>query len=802
MSSSSSTTTTTNAALAALGGLFLGAACTTYMIVAGRVAGCSGSVKAVLQSAAPGLGKRGKQKSQKSQTSKNIEKMEKKTDKTDENADKNDDKNADKNASSSSSPPPPPPKLPNVLFFFGLVVAGAVCAAAAPWCFEPFAPLADGGWAVYAVGGALVGSGTYLGNGCTSGHGLAGLSRLSLRSLVATPTFMAAAALTASAKSSFAVGAVAPFVGASAEQLAAYGWVALGLAVLAIPMVVMLVGHGKGINKGQGPGQGIQGNRLHNYAGAWCGLTFGAGLCFGGMARPTAISGALTPQRFDLTLWILFTTALVVTFVGYRVAEHCVAGRRHKARAQTQGPVDAKLVLGALLFGVGWGLTGMCPGPVLVGLSADFGSGAVSGGPILMLGFVVLGQVAAAGLVSKGVFDKRASGTRSAAVAEENGLLGKKKKNSNNGNAPVAAVRAALRNGANVLDVRGADEREADANGIFVVFEGAVNAVYNRAEHTLPSKCLPSDIEAPLVVICKSGTRARWALEKTEELDKYNKVLCCSSAELREAISGEGGGDGGDGGGGGGQKSSATTRFIPRAHNLTNSGKSIFLQFQDPISSTFTYVLGDKETGDAVLIDPVLERLEHDLAKLKELGLSPLLAINTHCHADHITSTGKMKLQLPRLESVISESSGADADVKVTHGQVLTWANGTRSLKCVATPGHTAGCMSFIDEGLGCVFTGDCLLIDGCGRTDFQGGSSDTLYGSVHRELFSLDPATLVYPGHDYKGRACSTIGHEKKYNSRLTKTLPEYVDLMANLGLSFPKKLDVAVPANMRCGV
>ena len=110
--------------------------------------------------------------------------------------------------------------------------------------------------------------------------------------------------------------------------------------------------------------------------------------------------------------------------------------------------------------------------------------------------------------------------------------------------------------------------------------------------------------------------------------------------------------------------------------------------------------------------------------------------------------------------------------------------------------------MSFIDSDIGCVFTGDCLLIDGCGRTDFQGGSSETLYASVHNELFTLDPSMLVYPGHDYKGRACSTIGHEKKYNARLSKSQEEYVDIMANLGLALPKKIDVSVPANMRCGV
>lgn len=720
--------TTTNVVAALIGGVLIGTASALYMAVAGKVAGCSGSVKACVLATTPFDG--GK--------------------------------------------PTDASRVSNILFAGGLVTSGIVVSFVAPWTFENYAPL-SADWATYVFGGLLVGSGTYFGNGCTSGHGLAGLSRFSLRSLVATPIFMVAAALTSMIKSQFAVGDMAPFVEITGAQLESIGWISLGLLILAIPMFIFALSSSNGANGD------VMMRRALLYSGIWCGCTFGAGLCIGGMARPSSISGALSPQRFDLTLWILFMTALAVTFVGYRLCERFIAARKEKARALKQGPINGRLVCGALLFGVGWGLTGMCPGPILVGLGADFNSGAVTGGPLICLASVVIGQIAAAWIVSKGWLFKQkeaAVGATKSKIYEEN--------------STVDEIQSALEAGANVMDLRGADQREADSRGEFVVFEGSVSAVYNRSENSLPTKCLPTDEESALVLMCKSGKRARLALQHTETLEKYKEVLCCSASQLSEAVKLADNS----------LESKGSFRFIEHSHNLTLSGKAVFLQFQDPMSSTYTYILGDKETGDAVIIDPVLERLEHDLAVMKEYSLSPSLAINTHCHADHITSTGKMKERLPNLKSMISKSSGADADIHVTNGQVITWANDKRKLKAISTPGHTEGCMSFIDADIGCVFTGDCLLIDGCGRTDFQGGSSKTLYESVHNELFKLDPGTLVYPGHDYKGRACSTIGHEKKYNSRLTKSLEQYVDLMENLGLSFPKKLKVAVPANMKCGI
>jgi sulfur dioxygenase len=179
-----------------------------------------------------------------------------------------------------------------------------------------------------------------------------------------------------------------------------------------------------------------------------------------------------------------------------------------------------------------------------------------------------------------------------------------------------------------------------------------------------------------------------------------------------------------------------------------------------------------------------------------------LLAVNTHAHADHITGTHLLKTKIDGFQSVISAASKAKADLHVEPGDRIVF--GSRFLEVRATPGHTEGCVSYVADDKSFVLTGDALLIQGCGRTDFQGGSAATLYESVHTQLFTLPPSTIVYPAHDYKGRKCSTIGSEIDANPRLgkDKTKDEFVDIMANLNLAYPKKIDVAVPANMRCGV
>eukprot|EP00193_Tetraselmis_chui_P014649 CAMPEP_0177776814 /NCGR_PEP_ID=MMETSP0491_2-20121128/14927_1 /TAXON_ID=63592 /ORGANISM="Tetraselmis chuii, Strain PLY429" /LENGTH=242 /DNA_ID=CAMNT_0019295657 /DNA_START=339 /DNA_END=1067 /DNA_ORIENTATION=+ len=218
-------------------------------------------------------------------------------------------------------------------------------------------------------------------------------------------------------------------------------------------------------------------------------------------------------------------------------------------------------------------------------------------------------------------------------------------------------------------------------------------------------------------------------------------------------------------------------------------------------SSTYTYILADAETKEAVLIDPVLELVDRDLTLIDQLGLKLLYAINTHCHADHITGTGAIKKRLTSVKSGIAKAAGAKADIFYEPNDVITV--GSLELKVLATPGHTSGCVSYYTPAAGgMVFTGDALLIRGCGRTDFQQGSAETLYQSVHDQLFTLPDNTRVFPAHDYKGQTSSTIGEEKQYNPRLSKSVEEFVEIMANLKLAYPKQIDEALPANLVCGI
>jgi sulfur dioxygenase len=253
----------------------------------------------------------------------------------------------------------------------------------------------------------------------------------------------------------------------------------------------------------------------------------------------------------------------------------------------------------------------------------------------------------------------------------------------------------------------------------------------------------------------------------------------------------------------------------------------IFRQLFEAESSTFTYLLGDGESGEAVLIDPVDLCVERDLQFVKELNLSLKYAINTHVHADHITGTGKLKKALEAegalCQSVISRAGKAKGDLFLDDGDELKF--GKFTLKAISTPGHTegdlaalfpptlpytnihvnslpSGCISYYLAEKEMLFTGDAVLIRGCGRTDFQGGSAANLYDNIHNKLFVLPPQTLIYPGHDYKGRTCSSVAEEKAFNPRLTKSKQEFVEIMANLGLPYPKKIDVAVPANLKCGL
>ncbi|XP_028755365.1 persulfide dioxygenase ETHE1 homolog, mitochondrial [Neltuma alba] len=241
---------------------------------------------------------------------------------------------------------------------------------------------------------------------------------------------------------------------------------------------------------------------------------------------------------------------------------------------------------------------------------------------------------------------------------------------------------------------------------------------------------------------------------------------------------------------------------------LSQSSKLLFRQLFEKESSTYTYLLADvlHPNKPAVLIDPVDKTVDRDLSLIQQLGLSLVYAMNTHVHADHVTGTGLIKSKAPDVKSVISRASGATADLYVEHGDKVSF--GDLFLEVRATPGHTVGCVTYVTGDASdqpqprMAFTGDALLIRGCGRTDFQGGSSEQLYKSVHSQIFTLPKDTLLYPAHDYKGFAVSTVGEELQYNPRLTKDEETFKNIMANLNLPYPKMIDMAVPANMVCGI
>jgi len=227
-------------------------------------------------------------------------------------------------------------------------------------------------------------------------------------------------------------------------------------------------------------------------------------------------------------------------------------------------------------------------------------------------------------------------------------------------------------------------------------------------------------------------------------------------------------------------------------------GKLTIRPLFDAPTSTFTYLLY-LETGQALLIDSVKEQFERDLKLVSELGLSLKYLIETHVHADHITGAGLLSEKTAAKIVYGAKSGVQSADLLINDGESID-LEGT-SIIGLSTPGHTAGCTSWLIEGQ--VFTGDSLMIRGCGRTDFQQGSSEVLYQSVHQQLFSLSDQTRIYPGHNYQGHPWSTVGEEKMYNPRLggQKSLEEFKRIMDNLKLAPPQRLAQSVPANLKCG-
>jgi len=224
----------------------------------------------------------------------------------------------------------------------------------------------------------------------------------------------------------------------------------------------------------------------------------------------------------------------------------------------------------------------------------------------------------------------------------------------------------------------------------------------------------------------------------------------------------------------------------------------IFKQVFDKKTSTYTYLIASAKGREAVIIDPVLENVSEYIQLLRDLDLKLVKVIDTHIHADHVTGASKLK-QATNCTTLMGEHTPADAvEIKVKDGEIIEIDN--LKIKSLYTPGHTSDSYSFLLNNY--LFSGDTLLINGTGRTDFQNGSSKDAYNSLFNNLLKLPEETLVYPGHDYNGKFSSTIGNEKKFNPRLqVKSVDEYIEIMSNLNLSKPEMIDINVSRNIQLG-
>lgn len=225
----------------------------------------------------------------------------------------------------------------------------------------------------------------------------------------------------------------------------------------------------------------------------------------------------------------------------------------------------------------------------------------------------------------------------------------------------------------------------------------------------------------------------------------------------------------------------------------------IFRQLYDPVSSTYTYLLAERRGGEALLIDPVKDRVEQYLQLVRELDLKLVMALDTHIHADHVTGIGSLRAAVGCATAMGEQSRAECVTVRFREGETLK-ADGVR-MQALYTPGHTDDSYSFAMQDR--VFTGDTLLIRGTGRTDFQNGDAGAQYDSLFDKLLMLPEDTLIYPAHDYEGRTCSSIGEERQHNPRLqVKSRQAYIDQMNALDLDPPRLIEVAVPANRACGL
>jgi glyoxylase-like metal-dependent hydrolase (beta-lactamase superfamily II)/rhodanese-related sulfurtransferase len=232
-------------------------------------------------------------------------------------------------------------------------------------------------------------------------------------------------------------------------------------------------------------------------------------------------------------------------------------------------------------------------------------------------------------------------------------------------------------------------------------------------------------------------------------------------------------------------------------------GQLIFRQLFDATSSTYTYLVADPASREAVIIDTVFEQHFRDFALIEELGLKLIASLDTHCHADHVTGSWLMHQATGCRIGVAKASAGVTSgpDLWLAQGDRVIF--GQRWLEVRETPGHTAGCLTYVTDDKSAAFTGDCLLIRGAGRCDFQQGDAHIMYQSITQQIFSLPDECLVCPGHDYAGRTVSSVGEERAHNPRIGGQADErdFVGFMENLNLPHPKQMDIAVPANLRSG-
>lgn len=226
----------------------------------------------------------------------------------------------------------------------------------------------------------------------------------------------------------------------------------------------------------------------------------------------------------------------------------------------------------------------------------------------------------------------------------------------------------------------------------------------------------------------------------------------------------------------------------------------IFRQLFDAESSTYTYIIGDITTRQAIIIDPVRDQIDRDIRLLGELWLTLVSILDTHIHADHITGSGLLRERTGAKIAMGIWARIAQPDILLADGELF--AIGTIQIQSIATPWHTDGCTSFLITNM--LFTGDTLLIRKTGRTDFQWGSAERLYYSIKNKIFTLPDSTILYPGHDYTGQMMSTVDEEKKYNTRIRSntTLEEFIETMQAVKLDYPRYIDIALTANIQLGL